>query len=105
MSSSVPPSVFSSTLTEASTDTTYTAFIDTKCKIQDVYDEVSAEMLDLTLQNVAYDVVAITDTGLWSLIANNIPEFKTNVYKRLWDTKAQKSQEAIDQLISMYQNM
>jgi hypothetical protein len=92
-------------LTEASTDTTYTAFIDTKCKIQDVYDELSAEMLDLTLRNVAYDVVAITNSDMWGLIANNIPEFKTNIYKRLWDSRSPNAQESLNQLVTMYENM
>ena len=96
-------SFFLQAITEESTKTTYTAFIDTKCKVQDVYDELSAEMLDLTLQNVAYDIVAITDSGMWGLIANNVPEFSTNIYKRLWDAKSSNAQTKIDSLIEMYQ--
>lgn len=96
-------SFFLQAITEESTDTTYTAFIDTKCKVQDVYDELSAEMLDLTLQNVAYDIIAITDSNMWGIIANNVPEFNTNIYKRLWDAKSGNAQLAIDTMVEMYE--
>jgi hypothetical protein len=99
-------SFFLQAITEESTNTTYTAFIDTKCKVQDVYDELSAEMLDLTLQNVAYDVVAICGYGgLWDVIANLVPEFGTNIYKRLWDSKYQTAEDQIDALIANYEAM
>ena len=98
-------SFFLQAITEESTETTYTAFIDTKCKVQDVYDELSAEMLDLTLQNVAYDIVAITDSGMWGIIANNVPEFSTNIYKRLWDAKSGNAQNNIDTLVAMYKEL
>ena len=70
-----------------------------------LYDELSAEMLDLTLQNVAYDIVAITDSGMWGIIANNVPEFSTNIYKRLWDAKAANAQTKIDTLVEMYEEL
>jgi len=99
-------SFFLEALTEESTDTTYTAFIDTKCKVQDVYDELSAEMLDLTLQNVAYDIVAICGYGdLWNVIANLVPQFNVNVYKRLWDAKADIAQGKIDEIVADYEDM
>ncbi len=99
-------SFFLQAITEESTNTSYTAFIDTKCKIQDVYDERSAEMLDLTLQNVAYDVVAICGYGdLWNVIANLIPGFGTNIYKRLWDQRYEKAESAIDDLVADYEAM
>ena len=59
-------------------------------------------MLDLTLQNVAYDIIAITDNNMWNIIANNVPEFNTNIYKRLWDAKSGNAQTNIDTLVEMY---
>ena len=63
-------------------------------------------MLDLTLQNVAYDIIAICNYGgLWGVIANNVPEFNTNVYKRLWDGKQNIAQDAIDTMVEMYKEL
>lgn len=92
-------------LTEYSTDTTYDAFIETKCKVQDAYDELAAEMLDLTIQNVAYDIVAICGYGgIFQIVGDQIPSFGANVYSRLWDAKAPVAQAAIDQIILDYQS-
>jgi hypothetical protein len=93
-------------LSEYSVETTYDAFIETKCKVQDSYDELCARMLDLSIQNVAYDIVAICGYGgLYDVIGDSIPSVGQNLYKKLWDAKKKITETAIESLINEYKSM
>ncbi len=90
-------------LTEASTDTTYITYRDTKCKYQDAYDEDCARMLDLCFDGTIYDVGAFCNFGgMHSGVSVTLQKAGTNSYKRLYDTYRKSAQKAIDALIEDY---
>lgn len=93
-------------LTEYSTDTSLEAFYETKCKLQDVYDQRCADMLDLVFENVVYDIAAICDYGsLYSYTCEggtSVMAYRQNVYKRLHDKSAEAAQQKLDELIAAY---
>jgi len=92
-------------LTEASTDTTYKTYIETKCKYQDAYDKDCARMLDLCFDGVVYDVGAFCDFGeLYSKVTYDLQKMKVNLYKRLYDQNRKAAQSAIDQLVEAYKD-
>lgn len=91
-------------LSEASTDTTYSAYIDTKCKYQDAYDEDCARMLDLCFDGVVYDVGAYCDFGtLYSKATSTMQIKGVNFYKKLFDQNRKSAQTSIDELVAAYQ--
>jgi len=90
-------------LTELSTDTTLDAFYETKCKLQDVYDQRCAEMLDLVFENVVYDIAAICNYGgLYVHIAETVPVMKMNVYQRLYNKSVDTAQGELDEMLASY---
>lgn len=51
------------TLSGYSTDTSYHAYLEVACKVKYVYDETSAEMLDLCFKNIAFELGMFFDWG------------------------------------------
>ena len=91
-------------ISEASCDTTYTAYVDSKCKVQDSYDELTAKMLDLSLQCTSYDVVAcINPGGIFTIISDQLPSFRTNVFIRLYNSKGDRPQTELDNYIAQFE--
>jgi hypothetical protein len=92
-------------VSEESCDTTYTAYVDSKCKFQDSYDELTAKMLDLSLQCTSYDVVAcINPAGIFSMVSDQIPSFRNNIFVRLYNSKGDKPQTDLDAYITQFEN-
>lgn len=92
-------------ITEASTDTSYIAYIDTKCKYQDAPDEDCARMMDLCFENQRYEIGAFlfSDEGeLYPFLADNMQTTGKNFYKRLFDQYKKSSQDELDSLIENY---
>lgn len=88
-------------ISEESCKTTYTAYIDSKCKVQDSYDELTARMLDLCFQSATYDIVACLDPGgIFKIITEQVPNFRTNVFVRLYQGKGDAPQTALDEYIA-----
>lgn len=58
-----PDTAFSGFMLEVlsgySTDTSYNAYLEVACKVKYVYDETSAEMLDLCFKNITFELVSI----------------------------------------------
>ena len=91
-------------ISEESCNTSYTAYVDSKCKIQDSYDELTAKMLDLCFESTAYDVVAFLDPGgIFTIICDQIPNFRTNVFIRLYNSKGDKPQTALDEYVTQFE--
>ncbi|MBE6596687.1 MAG: hypothetical protein E7641_03355 [Ruminococcaceae bacterium] len=90
-------------LTEFSTDTTLEAFYETKCKLQDVYDQRCADMLDLVFENVVYDIAAICNYGgLYDHIATTVITMNMNVYQRLYNKTIDQAQIELDEMLASY---
>ena len=72
-------------ISEESVDTTYYAYIETKCKLQDAFDEDAAKCLDLIFDGVVYDIAFTSNIGgLGNLMSSVLVEQKTNTYARLF---------------------
>ncbi len=70
-------------ISEASVDTTYEAYIETKCKLQDAYDEDAAKCMDLIFDGVVYDIAFVSDIGgLGQMVYKTMVQQKTNTYGR-----------------------
>ena len=88
-------------ITEASTDTSYKTFIDTKCKYQDAPDKDCARMMDLCFENQIYDIGAFlfnSDDELYLRTSYDLQNKNMNLYKRLFDKYKNASQSEIDDL-------
>ena len=98
-------------ITEESTNTSYTAYIDTKCKYQDAYDEDCARMLDLCFSSCTYDIGTFCNFGgLYSSLymggqgnGGLAALGGANFYKRYFDTYKKAAQADIDEIIASYQ--
>jgi hypothetical protein len=91
-------------LTEESTDTSYTAYIDIKCKYQDAYDEDCARMFDLCFRSAVYDLGAFCDFGKLFSNVSTIGSLGHNFYQRYFDSSKAAAQTAIDELVVEYQS-
>ena len=97
-------------ITEESTDTSYTAYIDTKCKYQDAYDKDCARMLDLCFSSCTYDIGSFCNFGgLYASLHSGgngngglAGLGGANFYKRYFDTYKKAAQADIDELIDSY---
>ena len=92
-------------ISEESCKTTYDAYIESKCKVQDSYDELTAKMLDLSFNCITYDIITCLNVGgLYSIISSQIPNFRANVYVRLYEGKGDKPQTELEQYIFQFEN-
>ncbi len=92
-------------LTEASSDTSYITYIETKCMYQDAPDADCARMMDLCFENQAYDIGAFlfSDSGeLYAYVTENMQGTGANLYKRLFDTTKKAAQAELDELFENY---
>lgn len=94
-------------ITEESTDTSYTAYIDIKCKYQDAYDEDCARMLDLCFRSAVYDIGTFCDFGkLFSSLhsTNGLASLGHNFYQRYFDSAKTAAQKEIDEIRTEYES-
>ena len=86
-------------VSEASTDTSYRAFVNSKCRKGDEYDEDVFRMLTLSFDSMSYDLVAVGNIGgLYDIISMQVPSFRDNVFVRLYQGKGDKPQADLDDL-------
>jgi hypothetical protein len=92
-------------ISEESVGTTYPAYVDSKCKIQDSYDELSAKTLSLCLDSTTYDVVAcLNPAGIFNMICDQIPSFRMNIFIRLYNSKGEKPQLELEDYITNFES-
>ena len=89
-------------LAEYSTKTTYEAYIETKCKLQDSYDQRMADMFEIVFENPVYDLVIVGDFGnMRDIMMSQIPEMKNaGRYSNLYNKRYENAQDEIDELMS-----
>lgn len=94
---------FLEALTEASTDTSLFAYIETKCKLQDSYDQRASDMVGVIFENVVYDIVQVCDFGkLFRAILTEIPAMKKNNYSNLY---GKRYENAINEIEEAMENL
>ena len=90
---------------EASTNTTLEVFYEQKCKLQNSYDQLCADMLDLIFANVVYDAVLVGDFGgLCSLLNVELPSKKLNIYSGMYRSRSATAEAELEKLIAAYQS-
>lgn len=91
-------------VSEESCTTTYPAYIDTKCKVQDAYDELTAKYLDMSFQNVTYDVVTCLDPGgIYTIIRDSITQYNRNAFISLYNAKGDLPQITLQEYIDAFE--
>lgn len=92
---------FLEALTEASTDTSLFAYIETKCKLQDSYDQRASDMVEVIFDNVVYDIVQVCDFGkLFRAVLTEIPTAKRNNYSNIYGKRYQNAIDEIDEAMA-----
>jgi hypothetical protein len=95
---------FLEAISEESVTTTYPAYVDSKCKIQDSYDELSANVLSLCFDSTTYDVVACLDPGgIFAIVCDQVPSFRMNVFVRLYNSKGDKPETELEEYITNFE--
>jgi hypothetical protein len=93
-------------ISEESVGTSYPAFIESKCMIQDSYDELTARMLSLSFDSITYDVVTLLNPGgIFEIVTSQIPTFRTNIFIRLYNSKGDKPQIALDEYVNNFEGI
>ncbi|MBE6531832.1 MAG: hypothetical protein E7679_07105 [Ruminococcaceae bacterium] len=96
-------------MTEASTKTVYHAYYETKCKHQDSYDQLCADMLDIIFEHVVYDVGTIVDLGrtaddkrdgFYSVVTITLPTIRKNTYMTIYSKKADNAKGQLQDIIN-----
>ena len=92
-------------ISEESVDTSYNAYIEVKCKLQDSYDEETARCLDIIFDGVVYDVAQITELGsITEIIYNTIPRGGANNYASQYKKFEKKANNEIAKIKEAYLN-
>jgi hypothetical protein len=92
-------------ISEQSVDTTYTAFIETTCKLQKVQDDDAARCLELIYDGIAYDVAFVSNIGGLGSMIWNLGALKSNSYTRLYDRASGNAILTIDRIKADYQKL
>lgn len=93
-------------ISELSVDTTYEAYIEEKCLLQDVVDQDSADCLRLVFDGIVYDVAFICNIGnLGLMMRNDMGKYRENVYARLYGQKSVVAENAIEAIRAAYDDL
>ena len=89
-------------LAEYSTKTTYEAYIETKCKLQDSFDQRMSDMYDIIFENPVYDIVIVGDFGnIRRAMMTEIPTMKNpSRYSNLYSKRYENAQDEIDEIMT-----
>jgi hypothetical protein len=97
---------FLEAISEASVDSSYVAYIETKCKLQDVVDQEAAKCLDIIFDGIVYDIGFISNIGgLGDLAAWNLVKSNTNNYSRMFDRYKANAEFQIQKIRDAYAAM
>ena len=90
-------------LSHASTTTSLQAYYEISCKVKHVYDEQSAEMLDLVFDGIVYDYGFFYDLGgLRNIIRSDVPTKGPEEFSSLYASKESRAEEKLSELIEEY---
>ena len=93
-------------ISEKSVNTTYKAYIEDKCLLQDVVDEDAATCLRLVFDGIVYDVAFICNIGdLGLMMRNELGQYNTNKFTRLFNGKKTAAEKAIEEIRTSYESL
>ncbi len=92
-------------LAEESVATSYDAYIETKCKLQDVYDEDGAKCLDIIFEGVVYDIAQIANFGGLCDVLSNMARAGVNNYTSQFKKYEKKANNEITKLKEAYEKL
>ena len=92
-------------ISEESVATSYNAYIETKCKLQEVYDEDGAKCLDIIFNGVVYDVAQIAGFGGLQDVMNTMARGGANNYTSQYKRIEKKANNEITKLKEAYLKM
>ena len=79
--------------------TTLPAYYEINCKVKSVYDEDSADMMDLAIDGLVFDVGFMYDIGgLPSILTSSIPSARSNDLSSLYAGMESSAKEALKKL-------
>ena len=89
-------------LAEYSTKTTYEAYIEQKCKLQDSFDQRMSDMYSLVFENPVYDLVIVCDFGnIGRAMKSEVPgSGKASRYSTLYEKRYEVAQEEINEIMT-----
>ncbi len=83
--------------------TSLPAYLETACKTKYMYDEDSAEMLDLTFDGIIYDLGMLYNVGgLYTILAEQIPVSRTNNFSSLYAAAESRAQGELEKIVAAY---
>jgi len=91
-------------ISEESADTSYYAYIETRCKLQDAYDEDMAKCLGMIFDGVVYDIAFINDFGgLGNIVRSSLVESGgMNIYASQFKRKEKMAKNELSQIKEKY---
>jgi len=103
---SMPDPAFAGFMLEAlsyeSQSTTLPAYYEITCKVKGVYDEESAEMLDITFDGIVFDLARIYNINGMGDFIYNLASSKANTYSSSIATKVKGTEKHLEKLMENY---
>ena len=86
-------------ISEEAVGTSYKEYIETRCKLQDAYDEDMAKCLTIIFDTIVYDIALLDDIGTFgTIMTSQLVKSGTNTYARLYDKNAKRANTQLDSI-------
>ena len=90
-------------ISEESVDTTYKEYINTRCLLQDAYDEDMAKCLRIIFDTVVYDIALIDDFGgLGKFMRSELIQSSSNTFSRTYTKNERRAKTEIKKIAEAY---
>ena len=89
-------------ISEEAATTSYVAYIEQKCKLQDAYDEKMAECLSIIFDSVVYDVAYVADIGGMRQLMSDLVTAGMNIYSSQFARKEKKAAAEMKDIKTTY---
>jgi hypothetical protein len=90
-------------ISEQSLNTTYNAYIEEKCLLQNVIDQDAANCLRLVFEGVIYDIAFLSDIGGYgTMTRNELGKYTSNTFERLFNRKIGAAEQELQKIKDAY---
>ncbi len=105
-SASLDPSraaFFLQAISEEAHTTSYPAYIESKCKLQDTIDEVAADCIALVFEGISYDIALINNIGnIKTVILDQVASSANNNYNQRFSRLESQAKKQIENIKNVY---